>query len=438
MMMMLRFLLTKNITRTSSSSSKIVRRVPIQPPFVRTFHSIRYISQQQQQQQQQPQLHPQHEEYIAKSLHAKRLFDSGKQTDAIRYMNQQIESMENQLAFSSQEESNNLKGYIAAMHNNLGIIYQSDPQSAQLAVKHFKKSVELNPTDPAVYENLGALFADSMNRKDLAIPMLSRAVELEPEYVPCKHRLAKLYSDSTQTLDKAEQLLKECVKQEPTYYNAYPDLAMLLLSKRNPDIDKEALELIDQLIKTQEQEDSQIIGMSLQDLQDYQERRSRVDGWQLKGYALQRLHKFDEAARIFKRQIDQLSSDKTNSPIIKRRLSEYYLSYAIVLDQDHKKQEALVQAEKAFKIDPYNGNIVFTLAKLLEKNGRMDEAQHMLTEMLKVDPKNDAIYGALVNIYMEKGQKQVALKLLQNAIAKYPELKQTCGQYLQLLQKRNS
>lgn len=414
--------------------------------FTPQFHTFSPVVNQQQQQQHEQEAGF-HEEYIAKSLHAKRLFDSGQLQEAIQYLEAQIAESERQLSripasmndsnSSNDDASSSLRGYIAAMHSNLAFVYQAKPETISLAVQHFKKSMELNPNDPVVYENLGALFYEKMQKIDLAIPMFRRAIELDPDYVQCKHRLAKLYSEKLETLPLAEKLLRECINQDGTYFNAYADLAMLLMSRKQPEKDREALQIIDQLIEMQEKEDKNTVGMDKRQLFEYEMRRARVDGYQLKGYALQRLQRFDEACKLYQKQIEALSNNSSNSPIIRRRLAEYHLSFGIVLDMTQKKPEALAQVENAFQLDPKNGNIVFTLARLLEKNGRAEEAEHIFEQMLKSDPKNDVLYGALVNLYMEKGKKQKAIELLSNAIKNHPELKETAGEYLRMLHKFN-
>jgi tetratricopeptide (TPR) repeat protein len=378
-----------------------------------------------------------HELYIAKSMHAKQLFDEGHADEAANYLEKQIKESEAQLQETNANEENKqiIRSYIAAMYSNLGFVYQFKPENLQMAVDCFKKSLQLNPNDATVYENLALLFYEKLKKPDLAINMLRKGIEVDPDYIQCKHRLAKIYSEKLETIPLAERLLRECVKQNPTNANAIADLAMLLLSTKDGQKHNEAIEILDQLIKWQEEEDKKILGMDMTQLSEHEISRMKIDGYQLKAYALQRLKRYEDACDIYQKQIEKLSSEASKSPIARQRLAEYHLNFAIILDILQKKEEALAQAEMAFEMDQNDSNIIFTLARLLEKNDRVQEAEHLLTELIRVDPRNDVLYASLANIYMESGQKQKAIKLLENAIETYPELRDTVGQFLNLLKK---
>jgi len=94
--------------------------------------------------------------------------------------------------------------------------------------------------------------------------------------------------------------------------------------------------------------------------------------------------------------------------------------YSMYLAFAGRKQEALVEAQKAIALDPLSPVVGANLAKKLEENGEYDEAIEQAKKTLELDPTSAVTHAVLGFVYEDK-------KMYTNAIAEFKTALQLGG-----------
>lgn len=79
-----------------------------------------------------------------------------------------------------------------AVHNNLGLVYSTDPATRERAIGHFEQALRLDPTSPYVHNNLGVVLAQIPGREADAVRQYREALRLRPDYGQAHKNLASV------------------------------------------------------------------------------------------------------------------------------------------------------------------------------------------------------------------------------------------------------
>jgi len=186
--------------------------------------------------------------------------------------------------------------------------------------------------------------------------------------------------------DKAQSYFQQAIEKDPNYPPPYTGLADIYLLFDNPRLAKEsvkkALELDNELAEAHN---------SLAEL----------------------LYRFDRdwagSEREFKRALEL---DSNYAPA-----HHWYSMYLAFLG---RKQQALVEAQKAYELDPLSPVVGANLAKKMQEDGQYDKAIDQAKKTLELEPNSAVTHAVLGIVYEDK-------KMYANAITEYKTALQLGG-----------
>ncbi len=114
----------------------------------------------------------------------------------------------------------------AAMHNNLGLVLESEGMLAE-AETEYRRALEALPADANARNNLGSILL-RQGRTAEARDILERLHRERPDYVPVLFNLAMLYRES-ERFPEAETLYRSILQREPGNVKAEVDLGHTLV-----------------------------------------------------------------------------------------------------------------------------------------------------------------------------------------------------------------
>ncbi|MFQ5532441.1 MAG: O-antigen ligase family protein, partial [Candidatus Methylomirabilales bacterium] len=101
----------------------------------------------------------------------------------------------------------------------------------------------------------------------------------------------------------------------------------------------------------------------------------------------------------------------------------YPLSYAthywlsVVLAEQGKQEEAVREAEAAFRLNPYDGHAHHHLGKIFWRAGELDEAEKALARAVQLEPASDLeFYADLGGVLLARGHREGAHRIYQRAV----------------------
>ncbi|MFQ5866767.1 MAG: O-antigen ligase family protein [bacterium] len=297
-------------------------------------------------------------------------------------------------AKSSKEKIEYLKRSIelepndARYHYSLARVYGEKEGDWIVALKHFRQAASLNLNSGRYYQGVGLAYAH-LGREEETIRYLRKAVELEPNN-PYRHRnLALFYLYYQTKIGSPDRYLQDAVFEYKK--------AILL----EPSFTREVLENLSELVK------------------DYHQLRSIIPDtppahWELSKY-LKTKGKDKESKQEFQKAIQSwqsqlLTASNSQAVEIHKHLASAYIDskqYAL----------ALVQYQKALKIDPSDAWAYYLAGTLYERIGKENKAIDFLKKAIFFDPRHSWAYYNLAKIY-ESQDDCIRSRSMWNAILK--------------------
>jgi TolB-like protein/Tfp pilus assembly protein PilF len=207
--------------------------------------------------------------------------------------------------------------------------------------------------------------------------VLKSAKAVDPEAYD-SYLKGRFFFNKRNSGEKAQSYFQQAIEKDPNYPPPYTGLADIYQLSDNPRLAREsvqkALELDNQLAEAHN---------SLAEL----------------------LYRFDRdwagAEREFKRSLEL---DPNYAPA-----HHWYSMYLAIMG---RKQEALVEAQKAYELDPLSPVVGANLAKKLEENGEDDKAIDRAKKTLEFEPNSAVTHTVLGMVYEDK-------KMYADAILEY-------------------
>ncbi len=251
----------------------------------------------------------------------------------------------------------------------------------QDAFRFYERIIKLSENSFAAYNNLGLMYLSRKNYQK-AEELLKRALEVKPQFLEGRLNLARFYylkEDYARAIGLAEGVLEK----EPKNYLALDYLGTFYFKK----------------------------GEHATAESYYQKAIT------LKPYYIPLwldLHSFykslgqDEEAKKVKEKIGKID---------RYSLAELYFNEANVLLNENKLDEALACINKAFKINPYNGNYYNTRGVILRRKGDYGSALYNFKQALRISPANWEVYSNLGNLFAVTRDFPTAEKYLKKAVS---------------------
>lgn len=130
---------------------------------------------------------------------------------------------------------------------------------------------------------------------------------------------------------------------------------------------------------------------------------------------------FDKAEASFKLIIEQEPD-----------YAQTYYSYALLLAELNRAEEAIAQMELAIKHMPNNMRFYYNLSLLYDKVNDLKNAEAIAVKGLKLAPQNDSLLYVLAYIYQKMGELNKAKNVAQQLVQLYPNNQQYRAMYNQL------
>lgn len=132
---------------------------------------------------------------------------------------------------------------------------------------------------------------------------------------------------------------------------------------------------------------------------------------------------FKEAEDAFKTIIEQ-----------EPEFAQTYYSYALLLGEQNRVEEAITQMEKAIKYMPENIRFYYNLSLLYDKVNNFKKAEATAVKGLKIAPQNGDLLYVLAYLYQKNNQLAKAANIAQRLVQLYPNNQQYVAMYNNLRQ----
>jgi len=290
-----------------------------------------------------------------------------------------------------------------------------DNESAKIL---FVRYLESDSTNSGMWYSLARLH-EFDGEIDLAIQGYLKSYKYSSEGNEAVERLHVLYKQKNQW-EKILSMFSPIAENDSTNYSAKLAIAEANYNLENKELAKNIL-LELQLIKRLQWPVFNLLGrIEFEDknyplAKTYYQKLIDLDsnnriGWLFLGFIYSDMDSLDLAASHYQAALNQLPDDP------------YILSfYGMTLNRIGKDQEAILQLEKALKIDSENINALVTLGFTLNKVNRKSEAISPLKHALSIDPDNINAYTTLGMIYDELKMHSASDSLYESALAIFPE-----------------
>ena len=296
-----------------------------------------------------------------------------------------------------------LKSDLAGAYNNLGNLLRKQ-QRVDEAEQAYRQALEHQPDDANAYNNLGNLLADQQ-RLDEAEQAYRQALEHQPDDANAYNNLGNLLADQ-QRLDEAEQAYRQALEHQPDDANAYNNLGILLADQQRLD---EAEQAYRQALEHQPDHANAYnnLGILLADQQRLDEAeqayRQAIDlkpdfaeAYNNLGFLLANQQRVDEAEQAYRKVIE-----------LEPESSSGYWNLGLLLYLQEKWQDFVQVSRQGLAVDPSNASIQFNIALALLCQGNSEEARAEYQKGLAL---------------ADADTRQKAITVLQEALAKYPNL----------------
>ncbi len=139
-------------------------------------------------------------------------------------------------------------------------------------------------------------------------------------------------------------------------------------------------------------------------------------------------------ANLYYQNKEQLKAEEAFKLIIEQEpdYAQTYYSYALLLAEQNRVQEAIVQMQLAVKYMPDNIRFYYNLSLLYDKLGDFKKAESTVIEGLKLVPQNDSLLYILSYLYQKEGQVKKAKNIAKQLMQLYPNNQQYLSYYNRL------
>ncbi|MEC3907626.1 tetratricopeptide repeat protein [Tamlana sp. 2201CG12-4] len=139
-------------------------------------------------------------------------------------------------------------------------------------------------------------------------------------------------------------------------------------------------------------------------------------------------------ANLYYRNGDFKKAEDAFKTIIEQEpeFGQTYYSYALLLGEQNRHEEAITQMELAIKYVPDNIRFYYNLSLLYDKANNFKKAEETAIKGLKIAPQNDNLLYVLAYIYSKTNQLQKAINISENLVNLYPNNQSYVNFYNQL------
>lgn len=132
--------------------------------------------------------------------------------------------------------------------------------------------------------------------------------------------------------------------------------------------------------------------------------------WRFRGFALQELARFDEAADAYQRVVDAFPED-----------FEAWNNLGNALASNGAHAEGVVALRRALSLQPNNAPVTLNCAASLVQSNMIDEAEEILANQLAHDSEDYRVIVEIAAIKKMQGDDAAALRFLRQAVSVQPE-----------------
>lgn len=261
----------------------------------------------------------------------------------------------------------------------------------------------------------------SVRRFEEALPLLEAALEADPDDRASRvnHGLVLSYTagqDGQKVLAARESLRKGIAGTQTPDSPILLRLAQLDLMLREPE---EAMDLL-----------AELRGRAAED-----KRLDEAQLFQLSGVAAQQKGRLDEAATFYGQAADLLEARLPGGgALVENALRESTGSLAQVLDQLRRDDEAAAAWERYHRAAPQEGNALFRLSQVHNRNRRFEQGLETLRKLEQLAPDNPVTQYYLALTLTDLERHAEAEACLQKALELKPDFPEA-QQRLQFLQQ---
>jgi len=331
------------------------------------------------------------------------------------------------------------------------------------ALSMVERSIQRQPQGVESYELLARVLTALKREKEIT-PRIEEAARRDSKNIPLQYVLADRYRETGQA-EKAESLYKELLNSQPTPQTYGALAASLLKRKKAADLLRVFCEAFKQPVSPDSEVAAQLkaaasdsaIAEAMLDsgldqlasnpprlpLKSAFEVLALVANWnrgpahRIRGLeklvklrrvqleqspsplvyseiadALNRLHRYSEAANTVEEMIAKYPTEKTIRVL------------SFLADFHHKSghNEALKQTvNQALKLEPADGESQIKLARLLSEIGQIESAARILREASKREPNNWLYDWSLGGMFTKFGRDEEAIKLFESLLKRFPD-----------------
>ncbi|WP_052416088.1 tetratricopeptide repeat protein [Algibacter lectus] len=139
-------------------------------------------------------------------------------------------------------------------------------------------------------------------------------------------------------------------------------------------------------------------------------------------------------ANLYYRNHDFLKAEVAYKKIIELEpdYAVTYYSYALLLAELNRIDDAIEQMNLAIKHGPENIRFYYNLSLLYDKVNNLEQAEKIATQGLKLDTNNESLLYVLAYIYNKGNQRNKAINIASKLVQLFPNNTQYAGFYNQL------
>jgi superkiller protein 3 len=273
---------------------------------------------------------------------------------------------------------------LATAHNQLGIWHMKDKEKAK-AEDDFKAAISVDSHFAEAKNNLGVLYAWSGKGLE-AIELFRLAIQERQNYAPAHVNLGFVLAGEGKYTE-AEKEIRNALHGSPKSISAYNALGMIAAKLGRGE---EAIEILQKVLQVQP--DSAFAHLNLG-------AALSADGFDLPGA----LNQFSEAIRL-----DSKSA------------AAHY-SEGRVLYELNRFEEARVELDTAFRLQPDYPEALYLLAQVEKKNGNVRRSVELLDHLVTLEPSNSDAQLLLGRNLVILGNMEEAIHHMQIAVGASPD-----------------
>ena len=361
---------------------------------------------------------------------------TGQAHQAIRLVEQRVESQRGHRAFRESADSYNVLGTlhyrqgdmdkaIQAFENALERsphhkaakrnLHQLLREKAFTALKmdafdeattYFDRAIHLDPLNATTYRLMGDGYVH-VSQFSKAIGYYQKALEITPDDEVAQKNLVHCYNNYGVTLrnngrwDEAIRAYRDALELQPTYQLAKTNLIDVLWQKANA------------YRQSGRSADAIAVYLELRKLHP-----DDTDIESLIGELYLKVRDYPAAVSAFHKVYTALPADKQ----AQHNLIAAYLQYAQSLRDRRNYTAAAAQLQEAIDLFPTDLNLRLSLSQVYQRMGKYDQARDELKRILAQDPNNENAKTELLNLQIRRGNALMNRKKYAEAVAVFEEI----------------